>query len=114
MISLSYGQMPTKAEFRRAFADAHDGATETDFPMELVGADAEVATEAINQGIDSHLEAVSFTQFPGRHGKLGINVQGADSLHTFVRRLSEMHGDGNDEAGDLASGILTTLDIEWV
>ena len=64
--------------------------------------------EAINQGIDSHLEAIFFTQ-DGRN----ITIE-PDSMPVLLRRLVEMWDDGNEDAGDTASCILSTLGFEWI
>jgi hypothetical protein len=65
---------------------------------------------AINQGIDSHLEAIQFTQDMGAYGRLKIVIE-PQTLHVLVRRLMES---GNEEAESLASGICETLDIELI
>lgn len=63
---------------------------------------------AINQGIDSHLEAVFFSQN-------GVNLTiEPDSMPVLLRRLVEMWESGNEEAGDTASCILGTLNFEWI
>lgn len=68
-----------------------------------------VLVAAINQGIDSHLEAVQFTQGAGEHGRVKIVIE-PDTLHVLVRRLME----SDDEAQSLASGICETLNIELI
>ena len=65
---------------------------------------------AVNQGIDSHLEAVFFTEFPGDYGKRGFLFD-PRSMAVLVRRLMES---GSDEAQSLASGICETLGIELI
>jgi hypothetical protein len=55
------------------------------------------------------LEAVRTTQ-DGRT----IKIMDTASLRCFIRRLTERWDAGNDEAGDLASTILETLDYEWI
>ena len=44
---------------------------------------------AINQGIDSHLEAVRFTQDTDYRGCARFNIS-ADTLHVLVRRLFDV------------------------
>lgn len=74
------------------------------------GADFEALQTAVNQGIDSHLEAVQFAEFKGDYGRRGFNFT-PDTLPVLVRRLME---DGNDDAQSLASSICSTLEIELV
>ena len=65
--------------------------------------------EAINQGIDSHLETILFKhQFKG--ARLEIQVE-SKSLRTLVRRLLTS---GNENSVDLGSNICQTLGIELV
>lgn len=106
------------------------------YPMNLpLGThDAEVVQLAVNQGIDSHLQACYVpdrgdryeVQRPGadiasrvRGSCLDCNVS-AESLPVLVRRLFEMgekdskDGSVADHACSLASSICGTLDIEVV
>jgi hypothetical protein len=73
--------------------------------------DFRVLAEAVNQGIDAHLEGVTGTvEFKGEYGKRGFNFT-PKSMACIIRRL----GESEDEASlDLRSSILTTLDIEEV
>ena len=105
MLTLSYGQLPSK----EILTANMEGDT---YEMQLVGRDADVVTEAVNQGIDAHLEAIMFVQFSAGH-KLGLRIE-KESIHTLLRRLVELWENGNEEAGDLASCILQTLDVEWI
>lgn len=93
------------------------------FPMSLVGEAARAAIEAVNIGIDSHLEACSI------HGqdsyelkehagplcctKLECSVSVA-SLPVLIRRLFELEGDERreDAARSLAEDILMVLGID--
>lgn len=84
------------------------------YTMSLVGEDREALQEAVNQGIDSHLEACyvpargdSFTWGAWR---LECKVS-PESLPVLVRRLLESD---NENAWSLASGICQTLEIELV
>jgi len=64
---------------------------------------------AVNQGIDSHLEAITTrSKFNPNERKCNIHPE---ELHVLLRRLFE---DGSEEAWDLRSSILFTLDIEEV
>ena len=92
--------------------------------MSLVGADRHRVIAAVNQGIDSYLEACFVPDRgdryetktpPGIHGiisgpRLECTVS-PKSLPVLVRRLIES---GDDEAESLASSICSTLDIELV
>lgn len=91
------------------------------YPAELVGEDAKALVTAVNQGIDSRLEAVchgstfewvdhklASGQIIAR--KLHCSITPADML-VILRRLGESD---TEEAMSLRSGILTTLDIEEV
>lgn len=79
------------------------------YRMELVGDDVESVRNAINQGIDAHLEAIMFSQFKAGH-KLGLCIE-PQTLHVLVRRLMESDG---DNSLSLASSICETLNIELV
>jgi hypothetical protein len=81
------------------------------YPIEMhPGNDYKALAEAINQGIDSHLEAVACKQSPGSHGRSRIVIE-PQTLHVLVRRLMES---GNEDAESLASGICEPLDIELI
>lgn len=78
-----------------------------DYPI-VIGAGGDMfeqLRDAVNQGIDSHLEAIFFEQ-DGR--KFTIRK---DCLHVLVRRLLESD---DEEANSMASGICETLDIELI
>lgn len=80
------------------------------YPMTLRSqSEWSVLSAAWNQGIDSHLEALtersSADECTGR-----VNVH-PDELHTLLRRLFE---DGDDEAWSLRSSILSTLGVEEI
>ena len=86
------------------------------YRMELTGKMREVVVSAINEGIDSHLEAVQFTRYePEAHPhKLGLLIPDDKSLRVLVRRLGERWEQGSEEAGASASCILETLGVAWV
>lgn len=120
MKSLTYGTLPDRKEFVRRVAPK---LKDEGYEMELVGDDADWAIEVINQGIDSHLEAIRFTEGTGRYGKLKITIEDAGSLHTFLRRLLDLPFDYDDE--DVAEGkaespesfvssVMYTLGYEWI
>lgn len=64
--------------------------------------------EAVNQGIDSHLEALTESSFNTSTGECLVHP---DELHVLLRRLFES---GDEEAWSLRSDILQSLDIEEV
>lgn len=85
------------------------------YSMSLVGHDAQAVQAAVNQGIDSHLEAC-FVPARGDSYKwigsyrLQCSVS-PESLPVLVRRLLET---GEDHAMSLASSICSTLEIELI
>ena len=123
MRTMTYGTVPERADFVEAAGEI--------VPFEMVfrgRLEWEAMVQAINQGIDSHLEAIQVEEGP--EGKL--TIKDAESLHTLVRRLTEIHnGEGpargrygapteysdeeyRDEAGAIAGDILCYVNIEWV
>jgi hypothetical protein len=90
MISLTYGVLPRYEDFEAAFEE--DLGSDT-YSYELKGTDADVAEE------------------------VGIPEEGEfrpRQLYAVLVKLTDAFQDGYDEAGDVASGILTTLGIEWI
>ena len=93
------------------------------FPMSLVGEAARAAVDAVNIGIDSHLEACSTRgqdryEFKKHAGplccvKLECSVS-IESLPVLIRRLFELEGDERreDAARSLAEDILMVLGID--
>lgn len=95
-------------ELGEALAEA---ATEP-YTMSLVGDDAEAVIAAVNEGIDSHLEACFVPDRGDRFSHSGRRLEcvvSPQSLPVLVRRLLE----AGDEAG-VASGICQTLGIELI
>jgi len=81
------------------------------YPMEFHrGQEWDAIVKAINQGIDSHLQAVEFKQSIGEHGRNKIVVSPA-TLSVLVRRLVESQ---DETAESLASSICGTLEIELI
>jgi len=99
MKTLNYGEIP------------NDLTIDEPYRMELIANDEQIAVDAINQGIDAHLEAVSFNDHGVNGNKRRIDICDSKSMRCFLRRLVES---GNDDAQDLASCIMTTLDFEWI
>jgi hypothetical protein len=83
---------------------------EREYPMELVGDDADALRNAVNEGIDSHLTAVVRSHFRWRGHCLICGVDHSDML-VILRRLFD---NGGDAAWSLRSGILSTLGIEEI
>lgn len=65
--------------------------------------------ECWNQGIDSHLEAIT-SRSTANPGTGEINVH-PEELHVLLRRLVDL---GTEDADSLYSAILSTLDIEVI
>ena len=80
------------------------------YKMELSRSDAQIITEIVNQGIDSHLEAVTNSTFEWEEGKLHCDIS-PHSMATIIRRLGERT---DDEALMLRTDILFTLGIEEI
>lgn len=85
------------------------------YPISLrAGNDFEAIKAAVNQGIDSHLEAISIINQREECDVLGKRWFGEfapATLHVLVRRLMEA---GNEAADSLASSICETLNIELI
>jgi len=90
------------------------------YPMSLVGAEVDAVRRAVNQGIDSHLEACSIEErgdsYKWGDRRIGDKILtttleclvSPESLPTLLRRLTEQ----DDEEGtgmSLAESILLTL-----
>ncbi len=75
-----------------AYINAVKAASAEPFPISFGihnGWDFQAFQSAINQGIDSHLEAVHFTQDTDNRGCARFNIS-ADTLHVLVRRLFDV------------------------
>jgi hypothetical protein len=89
------------------------------YPMELHegGNEFGFIRNVVNQGIDSHLEAVEFSEFRGEHGRRGFRIT-PSTLHVLIRRLMEAEDGDPEGSGDspalLASSICQTLNIELI
>ena len=80
------------------------------FTAELCQTDAKLLASVVNQGIDSHLEAVTTSNFSWESGKLVCTISPLD-LTVIMRRLAKSD---NDDMLDLRSVILQSLDIEEI
>ena len=89
--SMTYGTLPSKAVFSKAWAD--EMGEDEDYNYSLKGSDAETAR------------------------KVGVPVSGSfgeDKLYSILKKLIDAFDDGEDAAGDIASGIMQTLGFEWI
>lgn len=92
MKAMTYGTLPDETEFEDAFTER--ALDEGGYSYDLRGEDADAAEAA---GIDTS----------------AVNLD-ADELYEVIKKLTEAWEDGNDAAGDLASGFLSTLGFEWI
>jgi len=88
-VSLTYGTLPDRKVFDQQFSKFVKG----DYDWNLKGADARAADAA---GLDSH-------------GSFDV-----DDLWFALESLVKEFKNGNEQAGDLASGLLMGIGIEWV
>ena len=99
----TFGECPDEVIRTACAAQCPDG-----YPMTIRSkTEWRAIAEAWNQGIDSHLEALT-TRSTADATTGEINVH-PDELHVLLRRLYES---GSDEAWSLRSDILQTLEIE--
>ena len=94
MKTLNYGTIPP------------DVTIDEPYKMVLNHNDLEVVANIVNQGIDPHLEAVHTTQDGNT-----IHIVDTQSMRCFLRRCMESN---NEDAQDLASSIMQTLNYEWI
>lgn len=94
MQSLNYGVIPD------------DLAIDEPYRMDLRGDDLQAVADIVNQGIDSHLEAVLTTQ-----DESIVHILDSASMQCFLRRCMESD---DENTQDIASCIMSTLDYEWV
>jgi hypothetical protein len=76
------------------------------YRMRLCPSDLVTVASIVNQGIDSHLEAVITSQ----NGNV-VHIMDAPSMRCFLRRCAES---SDENAQLLASDIMGTLGYEWV
>lgn len=95
------------------------------FPMTLTSSDEiNAVIKAVNQGIDSHLDACNCPSLGDayRHGHRAVNGKvicttlecrvSAASLPVLLRRLTEIPYDEDDEAASLVASILYVLGFD--
>jgi len=105
----SYGTTPQEVVLK-----ALDGKP---YWMGLTGNDATLMVGVVNEGIDSHLEAVTESEFHWEREMVCHRLMCSVSPHSMwvvLRRLLERDAKGDDEAGLLRTDILTTLEIEEI
>lgn len=74
------------------------------YTLKLTGIEALVVCDAINQGIDSHLEAVDFKDLGMNGQERHIEIQDTESMQTLLRRLRKKR-DGKGLAAKVAADI---------
>jgi hypothetical protein len=103
----------TMGEIVRAVDEQCDG----HYPMGLVGCDRKVVTNAVNVGIDAHLQACNVPDRGDSYAddghRLHCRVSG-ESLAVLLRRLTDgttigQSDEDSDQASSLACGIMDTL-----
>lgn len=93
MKSLNFGEIPDDLVINEPYM------------MQLNYRDLEMVANIINQGIDSHLQAI-FTRQNGNT----IWILDSLSMRCFLRRCME----ASEQEQDFASCIMQTLNIEWI
>jgi len=103
-VSFSYGTTPEEIIKARVARQTPNG-----YPMTIKSQEEWTAiANAVNQGIDSHLEGFTRSKFDPKTGECLIHPE---EMTTFLRRLAESN---NEEAMSLRSSILETLGIEEI
>lgn len=88
--SMTFGVMPEFRDFQKNFKKSVGNKL---YPWELKGEDARAVQKI---GVDSYGE---FTD---------------KELYDIVKKLNKQYDKGDDDAGSLASAIMSTLDFEWI
>lgn len=103
--SYSFGMTPVEVITKECLEQCPDG-----YSMRIRSRSCwAVLADAVNQGIDSHLEAVTTrSSFDSDTGKCLVHPE---ELPVLLRRLEESE---NEEAWSLRVGILQTLGIEEI
>lgn len=117
--SMTYGQLPPFERFSRDIStrtdpESSDGRVYwpkgTVYPMELVGShEIELA-----EGYGGLEEFEPERRRTGRHSGVRGFQGNERQIYGFLGYLVDCFNDGDDEAGDLASSIMTTLGYEWI
>lgn len=104
MGTYSFGECPDDVIRKAALEQTPSG-----YHMEIKSQDEWTAiSEAVNKGIDGHLEGFTRSSFDSKTGKCNVHPE---ELHILLRRLFESE---SDESWSLRSDILSTLGIEEV
>jgi len=99
MKSLTFGDIP------------EDLTIEEPYEMGLNASDLETFAAIVSQGMDSHLEAVFFTEHSRSNTHCHVTIDDSKSMRCFLRRCMESD---NEDAESLASSIMETLGFEWI
>ena len=115
LVTFSFGETPEKFIIERC---------PSPYPMQLVGEDGKLVERLTNIGIDAHLEACFVKErgdsYEWKESKLDNGQVIAVKLHcdvspeSLVVLLRRMAEDDSEEAWDLRTSILSTMDIEEV
>ncbi len=90
--SMTYGDVPPYGDFLKRFCSATDG---DDYAMHLKGSDLDAAEETV-------------------FSNDGRQAYEPEDTYIGIVQLVEKWEKGDEEAGSLASGILSTLGYEWI
>jgi hypothetical protein len=102
--SFTLGTTPEKIIKERVMAQTPSG-----YPMTIKSQNEWAAiVNAVNKGIDAHLEGLTRSTFDHTTGECLIHPE---EMTTFLRRLYE---NGDEESVSLRTAILETLDIEEI
>jgi len=96
MTSITYGTVPSRSQFMSAFKREMEASPRGVYEITLRGWDA---------------RRMDTVYIAGWHGN---GDYAADELYALTKGLIKAWDGGNEWAGDLASSILYTLQIEWV
>ena len=103
-VSFTFGTTPEEVIKERVQKQTPSG-----YPMQIKSKEEwSTIANAVNQGIDSHLEGFTRSKFDSKTGAINIHPE---EMTVLLRRLFE---DGSDSAWGLRSDILSTLNIEEI
>ena len=102
--SFTFGTTPKEVIMEKVNKQTPNG-----YPMTIRSQNEWAAiANAVNQGIDSHLEGFTRSKFDSKTGECLVHPE---EMFTFLRRLFE---NGDEESWGLRSSILETLGIEEI
>lgn len=90
---MNFGTMPTKKEFHTAWWKLYSDSSYPYYMYALRGSDA-ASARAAKVPIEGHFSE--------------------KKLYGIIKKLRDASNRGNDNAGSIASGILSHFDFEWV